>query len=371
MGPRPSQVDVAIATVIVVLAELETWTLSEPLAERGWLAAMALVAGVSLAWRRARPDLSALVFMSLMVASTVLWSLDALWVVLAVPLCQYSAGRHASRHGAILALALGVVLDLVLGSTEPTSSVGQYLLNFLFILVTLVGVPWAAGYALRLRAREAERRAAAAVVEDRRRLAREIHDVVGHALGVIAVQAGAERATLSADAPESTLETLAVIERTARSALAEVRRLVDLMNRDGPGDDADRAPLPGLAQVDDLVARIGAAGLATSLRVEGRPVTLPDGLDLSAYRVVQEALTNSLRHAGHARAEVTLRYLPTALEIDVVDDGQQPVRETSPSGHGLTGMRERVALFGGTMRSGPRPAGGYGVHVRLPVEEVP
>jgi signal transduction histidine kinase len=356
-----------VAAALVALAQIETWVTPTTFEEQAGMAALALVACGGLAWRRARPDVSALVVQSAMVAGTLLLpSLDALWPIAAMPLSLYSAGRHASPRAAVGALALGVIFDVTLDFDETSSSLSEFLLNFLFVLVTLVGVPWAAGYALRLRARETERRATTAVTEERRRVAREIHDVVGHALGVIVVQAGAERATLPPDAAPSTRDALDVIERTGRNALVEMRRLVEVMNTTDAGT-GPRGPLPGLGQIDELLASLDAAGLPTRLHVEGEPVTLPDGLDLSAFRVVQEALTNALRHAGPARADVTLRYLPSALEIDVVDNGERHAHPGSSPGHGLTGMRERVALFGGSMHSGPRPEGGYEVHVRLPV----
>lgn len=368
MAARPARSDVVTAGALVLLTQIETWTMSASFEERVVMAALAAPACAALAWRRARPDLSAMVFMSLMVATTLLTSFDPWWTLAAMPLCLYSAGRHASPRGAVAALALGVVYDVALDFDETSSSVGEFLLNFLFLLVTLVGVPWAAGYALRLRARETERRATAAVAEERRRVAREIHDVVGHALGIIVVQAGAERATLPPEAARSTREAFGVIERTGRNALVEMRRLVDLMST-ADGSTGPRFPLPGVAQIDELLASLDAAGLATRLHVEGEPVPLPEGLDLSAYRVVQEALTNTLRHAGQARVEVTLRYLPSALEIDVVDDGERQAQPSFPPGHGLSGMRERVDLFGGSMSSGPRAQGGYEVHVRLPVRQ--
>ena len=354
MAARPSRSDAAIAAALVILSQVETWSMSAPFEERFRMAALALVACVGLAWRRARPDVSALVFMSLMVVGTRLSSLDLLWPVAAIPLSLFSAGRHASSRGAVGALALGLLFDAALDFHETSTSLGEFLVNFLFLLVTMIGVPWAAGYGLRLRARETERRSTAAVAEERRRVAREIHDVVGHALGVIVVQAGAERATLPPGASQSTRDTLGVIERTGRNALVEMRRLVDVMNTTdaAPGP---RSPLPGLGQIDELLASLDSAGLATRLHVEGAPVTLPDGLDLSAFRVVQEALTNTLRHAGPARADVTLRYLPSALEIDVVDDGERQAHPSSSPGHGLTGMGERSRCSEGACAAARAP----------------
>ena len=240
-------------------------------------------------------------------------------------------------------------------------------------------MPWVGGRALRsrrLRAealedraealqRESEERARAAVAEERLRIARELHDVVGHSLGVIVVQAGAERATLAPE-QESTRDTLVAIEQTGREALSEMRRLLDLMRRD---DEAVAlAPQPSLAHLGALVEKVRAAGLPVELRVEGEEVPLPAGVDLSAYRIVQEALTNALKHAGPARTRVTVRYGSDGLELDVVDDGSGAGKAAHGAGHGLVGMGERVALYGGTLRTGTRPSGGYAVSVRLPLE---
>lgn len=368
MGPGPPRSDVALVAVLVPLAQLEVWTTPARGGDRALIAALVVIATLTLAWRRVRPDASALICMTAVVAATLLGVHDALWPIAVIPIALYSAARHGSTRGAYTALALGVLFDILLDFSETSDSVSEFLVNFLFLLATLIGVPWAAGYALRLRARDAMRREVAAATDERRRLAREIHDVVGHALGLIVVQAGAERVTLPPNAAASTVETLALIERTGREALVEMRRLVDLMS---PDLDSGRHPPPGLAQLARLVGDVDAAGLRTELRIEGQPVSLPAGLDLSAYRVVQEALTNTLRHAGPAHAEVTLRFLPSVLEIDVVDDGSSQGMDSSSPGRGLSGMRERVEVYGGTMSSGPRPNGGFGVHVCLPVDGAP
>ncbi len=332
------------------------------------MAAVSLVPCLCLALRRIRPDAAALVGMVVFVASTWVW-VDALWPIVVLPLLLYSAARYASRLASVAALVLGIAFDALLDFGETSDSVGEFLVNFLFILLTLVGVPWAAGFALRLRQEEIQRRAVSAVTDERRRVAREVHDVVGHALGVIVVQASAERATLPPEAAPSTRETLRAIEDTGRAALVEMRHLVDVMSR---YDDVPRArsPQAGLADVDTLVRNVVLAGLPTELRVVGDPVPLPAGVDLSAYRIVQEALTNALRHAGPAHCQVTLSYLPSTLEIQVVDDGVSPPRSI-PEGRGLTGIRERVALYGGSVAAGRRVEGGYGVSVRLPLNGAP
>jgi signal transduction histidine kinase len=219
---------------------------------------------------------------------------------------------------------------------------------------------------------------------ERARIARELHDVVAHGIAVTVLQARGGRKVLATD-PGAAAAALADIERVSAQSLAEMRRLVGMLRDDGPDPagpaaeaaarPAPQAPQPGLRDLDLLVAQVRAAGLETDVTVTGPPRDLPPGLDLSAYRIVQEALTNVLRHAPGARACLRVRYEPHAVTLDVTDDGP-PSRATGgpappvppgPPGHGLTGMRERAGLFGGTLECGPRAGGGYGVLARLPV----
>jgi signal transduction histidine kinase len=217
------------------------------------------------------------------------------------------------------------------------------------------------------RAREALARRA--VTEERLRLARELHDVVAHSMSVIAVQSGVG-AHVADSQPEEIGKVLAAIETTSRSALTELRRLLGVLRQDSepPGS---LAPVPGLADLDSLLAEVAKAGLAVQLRVEGTPSLLPAGVDLSAYRIVQEALTNVVKHAGPARAQVTIRYRDRDLTVEVTDDGRGAGVVAGDggvgTGHGLIGMRERVAAFGGDLEVGPRPGGGFRVAARLPL----
>ncbi|GGK98153.1 hypothetical protein Ppa06_66590 [Planomonospora parontospora subsp. parontospora] len=205
-----------------------------------------------------------------------------------------------------------------------------------------------------------------AVTEERVRIARELHDVVAHSVSVMVMQAGAARLMLD-PGQAAQREALTVVEETGREAVEELRRMVGLL-RTGP-DGEGLAPQPGLARLDDLVEQVRAAGLEVALSVEGVPSPLPTGLDLSAYRIVQEALANTLRHAGPTRSEVTVAYRPRMLCLDIVDEGPRDGRAPAPAGtgHGLIGMRERVALFHGRLSAGPLPEGGYGVRVSLPL----
>jgi signal transduction histidine kinase len=238
-------------------------------------------------------------------------------------------------------------------------------------------------------AEEQELRSRWAVAEERGRIARELHDVVAHSVSVMVVQAGAARRTLAAS-PEQAATALGQIESTGRQALVEMRRLLGLLRDGDQGEAAALTPQPSLAHLDALTAAAREAGLPVEVTVDGEPRPLPAGVDLSAYRIVQEALTNSLRHAGPARARVRIHYGREALEVSVTDDGnggrgaaraeglvvvtvgpdgalELPGRREG-EGHGLIGMRERVALFGGTLEAGARPDGGYRVAARLPLD---
>lgn len=216
---------------------------------------------------------------------------------------------------------------------------------------------------LRLAERERDVAAREAVVEERVRIARELHDVIAHHVSTMVVQAGAERRVLPAE-QEETREVLGTIERVGRGALTEMRRMVAMLRQD-PADEL--VPQPSLADVPELVTQMRAAGLPVELRLAGEPRALPVGIELSAYRIVQEALTNSLKHAPGAQALVEVRYGPDELEIVVRDDGSAPTEEVEGGGHGLVGMRERVSMFGGRFEAGRQQAGGYAVRVLLPV----
>jgi signal transduction histidine kinase len=241
-------------------------------------------------------------------------------------------------------------------------------------VVVIAGVTWAVGRALAERGRRTttleehagrlEREHEAAVADERARIARELHDVIAHSVSVMTVQAGAARLLLEEDVARAK-ESLLAVEGTGRQALGEMRRLLGILR--GDEEETRLAPQPGIADIGSLAEHVRAAGLPVDLAVEGEPQTLPPGIDLAAYRVVQEALTNALKHAGAARAAVAIRYNRTALELSVVNDGH--VARNGRAGHGLVGMRERVALYGGEFEAGPRRDGGYAVRARLPIEE--
>jgi signal transduction histidine kinase len=362
---RPSRADLAVAAVLAVLGQVELWfsSAADPRLGPGY-AFLSLLAAGAVAFRSCAPLASASTCFSALAALAGANEVGHVWVFLVLLLVPYSAGRHAPLPRAAVGLVEALAFDGVLNIHESWGGWLQFIANYTFVAVLMTGVPWTAGMALRRRQLMALGEADHAMEVERRRIARELHDVVGHALGVIVVQAGAERVTLPPESSSTTLDTLLTIERTGREALTEMRRLLEVMRRDD--DRSSLAPQPGLDQVDNLLRTMELAGIVTSLCVEGDPVSLPPGLDLSAYRIIQEALTNTLRHAHPSRSWVVIRYLPRALELEVLDDGCGPTRPIV-SGFGLTGIRERVTLLGGTASIGDRPGRGYEVRVRLPL----
>jgi signal transduction histidine kinase len=206
--------------------------------------------------------------------------------------------------------------------------------------------------------------ASRAAAEERVRIARELHDVVAHAMSVIVVQAGTGRFVMDRS-PDVAKAALASIEETSRAALEEMRRLLSVLRGEDDTDDG-LLPAPGLADVGRLVARSVEAGVDVRLVVRGEPVDLPAGVDLCAFRIVQEALTNVRKHARATRAWVTVSWLPSSVEVEVQDDGVGPAVDDG-AGHGLVGMRERAVLYGGTFEVGARPGGGYRVRVSIPL----
>ena len=280
--------------------------------------------------------------------------------------------RDRRRASAGLAIVLGSITTVVYNIP------GHLTAELIFIPVDF-GIAWAAGYALRDRSEkveaaetramraEREREAAArvAVAEERARIARELHDIVAHAVSVMVLQVGAVRHKLP-DAMADDRDALRGVERAGRTALTEMRRLLAAMRRDGDG--VEFTPQPGLDGLDALLEDVGRAGLPVDLHVDGEPVPLPRGVDLSAYRIVQEGLTNALKHAHASTADVTVRYRPEELEIEVRDDGLGSTT-TDGAGHGLVGVRERVKIYGGEMVAGTAAEGGFLLSTRLPIAE--
>jgi signal transduction histidine kinase len=254
----------------------------------------------------------------------------------------------------------------------------QPAIEFVFIPV-LFGLFWSAGFVVReragraeaaqLRASQAEQERDAAtriaVAEERARIARELHDIVAHAVSVMVLQVGAVRHRLP-DSVAEDREALRGVEQAGRAALSEMRRLLAVMRRDGDSDEL--APQPGLDRLDSLVSDIGRAGLPVEVHLDGEPFPLPRGIDLSAYRIVQEGLTNALKHAGAQHADVTVQYAPDEVRIEVRDDGRGALAGDG-LGHGLIGIRERVKLYGGEMTTGTANGGGFLLSTRLPITQ--
>jgi signal transduction histidine kinase len=296
-------------------------------------------------------------------------------------LALYSVAAYARRDRALIAAGILVVAEIVL-NIPPIS--GHQDFRDIVTSAAILGGGWLLGDSVRSRRRrdellreraeraerEREMSAEKAALEERSRIAREIHDVVTHSVSVIAVQAGAAR-TVVEDHPEQAVEALRSIERISRETMAELRRSLGVL-RD-PAGGADLAPQPGLGALDDLVAQFQGTGLVVETAVEGEPRPLPSGLDLAAYRVVQEALTNALKYAGPATARVVVRYEPSSLEVSVADDGAGPAAANAngdgpPSGgQGLAGMRERVAAYGGTLHAEAGEGGGFQVRATFPL----
>jgi signal transduction histidine kinase len=327
-----------------------------------------LLMTLPLTWRRVAPlavvavVMGALVFEALAVGSapTPDWQLVG-WLV-----AIYSVAAHCDRRGALVGGGVSLTAGLVWMGLD----------DFLFPVVVFGGA-WLAGRLVRQRhvyavaleeraaalERERDANARVAAAEERARIARELHDVLSHSVSVMVVQAGAERMALGSGRA-SPAEALEAIEKTGRQALAEMRRLLGLLRTDH--EPPAHEPQPTVAELDRLVSQVRDAGLHVELVIQGEPTSLPPGIAVSGYRIVQEALTNVLKHAGPASARVVVRYAAHELALEVSDDGLGS-RNSDGAGHGLVGMRERVALYGGDLEAGSRNGGGFVVRARLPL----
>jgi signal transduction histidine kinase len=358
--------DAAVVAILVV-TQIQVWR-HEDHPHRS-LSLMALVTVGALLFHRLAPLGSVLasaagVYLFTLVDPGGAYDTSSMFFVLL--LASWAAGAiHAPRRAGIGfgAVLLGGWLVMLRGPGVPWTEV-------LWVSLPLTGVFVLSVAATRRiqavrdaeeRARRSEEEARRAVEDERARITRELHDVLAHSVSVMTVQASAVRRLLTPE-QEREREALLTVEETGRQALAEMRRMLGIMRDDA--EPAARAPQPGIGTLPQLVDQIRQSGLPVELTIEGEPVRLPAGVDLSAYRIVQEALTNTLRHAGPAHAWVAVRYAGEDVEIEVANDGSSESRD---GGHGLVGMRERVALCGGELTSGPRPGGGFRIAARLPV----
>jgi signal transduction histidine kinase len=329
-----------------------------------------IVGGASLAWRRRAP-LIVFTVVSAVVATASLFgnwpeSVALLWIA------TYSAAAYTERERLLRVLVPVAIVASVAISVGERVDRGLNWVTIASELLLTFGLPALLGRMTFNRRRrialDRELATREAIVAERGRIARELHDVVAHHMSVMIVQAAAARAVGETD-PTAAAEALRRVEDSGRAGLAEMRRLLRLLDADDP---ADREPQPGLARLDELLEGMRATGLPVEAVVEGTPRPVSPGVDLSAYRVVQEALTNSLKHAGGAGARVVLRYRPTVLELEIADEGPGSLVDTTSSGgRGLMGMRERVQLCGGEFEAGPHDGGGFVVRARLPAEAEP
>jgi signal transduction histidine kinase len=354
------------ALALLLLAAYLAWAVGRP--PLAATVPLAILQTAPLLWRRRRP---VVVLVIVVVAGVVAGAVVKEFLGFAQLVALYTLAVSVERR---LALRVGAVALVALAL--PTLRVEQYEPGpFIFRLIAFAAA-WILGDSLRTRReyirelearaerleREREENIRRAAAEEQARIARELHDVIAHSVSVILVQATAANHVFDVQ-PDRAREALQSIELTARSALSELRRLLGVVKV--PTEERF-APLPGLQRLDDLAEQVRAAGLPVVLRVEGTLREIPAGVDLSAYRIVQEALTNTLNHAQASAAEVTVRRMDGVLELEVVDDGRS--HGLPEGGHGLIGMRERATLLGGEVDAGPTEGGGFRVRARLPIE---
>ena len=372
LRPRiPPGVDIGIALLFVVL------TIAEGLAAGSVRSPLVhiLVAGgamATLAWRRQYPLAVALLVVCV---NFFVNPQDEFSTVLSLVLVSFTVGAETVPPRSYL--GLGVVLIPFVGGMVMEGLVPS---DLAAAIVFIVG-PWVVGSAFQQRADRAEEaisraeqleresvlQTSLAASAERTRIARELHDIVSHSISVVTIQTQAVRRRLG---PEHAKEAadLAAVEATAREALAEMRRLFGVLRADG--EAASLAPQPGLAELDRLVAQARTGDVEVSLQVEGERQPLPPGVDLAAFRIAQEGLTNALRHSGATEIRLRVRHCASAVEVEVVDNGRG-LRDTEPRGHGIVGIRERAALYGGSVELGPGPCGGVRLAARLVVGESP
>jgi signal transduction histidine kinase len=374
--PKGEQLDRIVAAGLIVLGQIELWIGHTNPGPKGLTVPLMLITTASVAVRRRWPlgvGVTVLLCSSLggafasygtSLAQGVSWMCGLYGLAVWTDLAQFLIGIGVLVAGNWIAF-------FVAGGGDPQSA---GIFTWVPILAMVLARGAVRGRQLQAEAhaaraelleREQELRANEAVAEERARIARELHDLVAHNVSVMVVQAGVERHALG-DQQSSTYAALTSIEQAGRQALAEARRLLGMLRRNGDGEGLE--PQPSIVHIDLLVEQIERAGLPVTLAVEGERAPLPAGVDLCAYRIVQESLTNALKHAGPAHAEVVLRYEPRSLDVEVRDDGRGPAAANGDgSGHGLIGMRERVALYGGALQTGAREGGGFEVRAHLPL----
>jgi signal transduction histidine kinase len=390
---RPPARDIAIAGAVTVVALLAAYGEAHPTNPSAYFTngrhlphtptpalLLVLLGGVVLAWRNRYPRLVLCVATAAVVAYSLPGYVNGAPVLLPALALVTIATRFPVRVSTAWALAVTLVL---MAATAPSNPLGTYSGSFWLIpadnaVALFVGIAIAnRSYVHTARVQQARQAALDAqrrVEEERLRIARELHDVVAHTMATITVQAAAATQLLR-DRPDEAAESLKAIRAASKDGLRELRAILDVLRTaSGDGDEpADPTqPTPGLSRLDDLVTGVRAAGLPVTVTVTGRRRELPAVTDLSAFRIIQEALTNTLRHAGPATAVVTVDYGASAIRVEVTDTGRGLTGHAAPAGtagHGLRGMRERAAAAGGKLEIGPRPAGGFRVAATLPLDD--
>ncbi|TCC54424.1 sensor histidine kinase [Kribbella pittospori] len=382
MSRRNWVFDVAVAAVVGLLGQLEAWWGIGATHRQGPLWAQSLLYAVTallLVVRRVRPLTVLVAVVAVSAAEFALFgSPEGDGVALASLVAIYSVGRYVEARRAVLGLVLGVALWVSWAGFDPLNDDLAERFDAVVWLAPWV-IAWLVGALVRMTLLYREQRrvtraqaASRAVAEERNRIARELHDVIGHSVSVMTVQASAVRRRLT-DEQVAEREALETVEAVGREALAEMRRMVGVLRHgEDTSADQEREPVPGLDQLDRLVGKFRSAGLPVELLVTGEARSLAPGLDLTAYRLVQEGLTNTFRHAQNPhRAEVMIDYGLDRLQLAVRDDGQpsRPAQaQHREAGNGLLGLRERVAIYGGSLVAQTRPEGGFELVAMLPLE---
>ena len=360
----PVRLDRYLAAALFVGGELQVF-LGEA---AGWaLISQAVVVGLataSVAIRRRYPTATGIGVQGLLVLEGLYTRLPAGSVTVAWFCALYALAVWTTWPRFVVGVLFFVVSDLAPTLDDPAelNAIGNFTAVVVLVMVFLRIIVGRRDRQLRLAERERDLARREAVVDERARIARELHDAIAHHVSMMVVQAGAERRVLD-PGQESTKEVLSTIERVGRSALTEMRRLVGMLRGD---DGEDLAPQPSLAAVPSLVEGLRDAGFPVELEIDGDRRELPVGIELSAYRVIQEGLTNALKHAGRAQVRVLVRYGPGSLELEIADDGTGSPAALPSGGHGLAGIQERVALYGGELETGPGTSGGFVLRVLLP-----
>src|SRR5580765_7047312 len=360
------RLDHLLAVVLAIASELGAWLGSTAGQERLVVAIAGPLMAGTVAVRRRHPAAAGIAAALIADIVAIVWtppntvSFGIAWLCSLYALTVWTTPRMFAIGATVMALPTLVAVAI---RGEPKGGVAFTVIT-LVVMVLVRHVVGDRERRVQIAERERDLVAREAVVEERARIARELHDVIAHHVSMIVLQAGAERRVLDG-ANASTREVLETVEQTGRSALTEMRRLLGMLRDD---ESEPLTPQPGLDDVPTLVGQLREAGLPVDLTIEGERRDLPVGIELSGYRIVQEALTNALKHAGTARARVSVRYGPDSLELEIADDGGAGGAARAPGGgHGLVGMRERVALYGGRFQATRIPGGGFVVKAALPI----